>query len=113
MPLMFEGKEVEVDNEGYLLDPAMWDNNVAEQLAEQLSLDMNEDRWQIVNMVREHYDVTTCVPELRTILKQLKAQSGKEKATRKHVYYLFPYGYGQMACKIAGMRKPLKILLDL
>ena len=85
MALIFEGNEVEVDNEGYLLDPSTWDNDVAEQLAEQLSLEMNEDRWQIVNMVREHYEYSTCVPELRTILKQLKEQSGKEKATRKHV----------------------------
>jgi len=26
---------------------------------------------------------------------------------------LFLYGDGQQACKIAGMRKPLKLLLDL
>ena len=38
---------------------------------------------------------------------------GKEKATRKYVYNMFPYGYGQQACKIAGMRVPLKLLLDL
>ncbi len=113
MSLVFEGNEVGVDDEGYLLDPTMWDNQVAEQLADQLSLEMNEDRWQIVNIVREHYETTSCVPELRTVLKRLKEQSGKDKATRKHVYYLFPYGYGQMACKIAGMRKPLKVLLDL
>ncbi len=113
MSLVFEGKDVAVDEEGYLLDPTMWDNQVAEQLAEQLSLEMNEDRWQIINIVREYYETTTCVPELRKVLKSLKEQSGKDKATRKHVYYLFPYGYGQMACKIAGMRKPLKVLLDL
>ncbi len=26
---------------------------------------------------------------------------------------LFPYGYGQQACKIAGMRKPLKLMRDI
>ena len=45
MSLIFEGKEVAVDNEDYLLDPSTWDNDVAEQLADQLSLEMNEDRW--------------------------------------------------------------------
>jgi len=29
------------------------------------------------------------------------------------LYALFPYGYGQQACKIAGMRKPLKLMLDI
>ncbi len=38
--------------------------------------------------------------------------SGKEKATRKFLYELSPYGYGQQACKIAGMRKPRKLMLD-
>jgi len=113
MSLVFEGKEVEVDNEGYLLDPSLWDDSVAEQVAASLSLEMNEDRWEIVRIVRDYFEQTTCVPELRTVLKTLKEKFGKEKATRKHVYYLFPYGYGQQACKIAGMRKPLKVLLDL
>lgn len=28
------------------------------------------------------------------------------------LYALFPHGYGQQACRIAGMRKPLKLMLD-
>jgi tRNA 2-thiouridine synthesizing protein E len=32
---------------------------------------------------------------------------------RKYIYNLFPYGYGQQACKIAGMREPKKLWLDL
>ena len=42
----------------------------------------------------------------------LKENWQPEKATRKFLYTLFPYGYGQQACKIAGMRKPLKLMLD-
>ncbi len=64
-------------------------------------------------MIRDLYSETGIVPELRTILKRLKQTIGKEQATRKYVYALFPYGYGQQGCKIAGMRKPLKLWLDL
>jgi tRNA 2-thiouridine synthesizing protein E len=39
--------------------------------------------------------------------------TARKPQTRNYVYKLFPYGYGQQACKIAGMRKPLKLLLDL
>ena len=105
--------KLETDNEGYLLDPECWDENVASQLAEGESLELNEDRWAVVRLVRDYYEETTCVPEFRKILKAMKETVGKEKATRKYVYGLFPYGYGQQACKIAGMRKPLKVLLDL
>jgi sulfur relay (sulfurtransferase) DsrC/TusE family protein len=53
------------------------------------------------------------VPEARHALKDLRLKPGEEKATRKFLYSLFPYGYGQQACKIAGMRKPLKLMLDI
>ena len=52
------------------------------------------------------------VPELRTSLKILKQSIGVEKATRKYIYALFSYGYGQQACKIADMRLPRKLWLD-
>jgi tRNA 2-thiouridine synthesizing protein E len=43
----------------------------------------------------------------------LRQKLGEDEATRKFLYPLFPYGYGQQACKIAGMRKPLKLMLDI
>jgi len=63
--------------------------------------------------VREYFEEREFIPELRTLLKTLRERHGKDTATRKYVYDLFPYCYGQQACKIAGMRKPLKLLLDL
>ena len=76
-------------------------------------MELTDERLEIVNFVREHYEERECIPEMRTLLKALRERHGKEIATRKYVYGLFPYGYGQQACKIAGMRKPLKLLLDL
>jgi len=40
-------------------------------------------------------------------------QSAINKSTRRYIYKLFPYGYGQQACKIAGMRQPKKLWLDM
>lgn len=113
MTLEYAGKTIETDAEGYLLEPEQWNEELALQIAQGESLEMTADRWQIVKIVREHYEYTSCVIELRKVLKSLKEQCGADKVTRKHVYQLFPYGYGQQACKIAGMRKPLKVLLDL
>lgn len=112
MALEVNGKSIATDNEGFLLDPADWDTTVAEKLAEQVGIELDDRAWQVVHMVREHYELNQVVPEARTILKSLRAALGKEQATRKYLYELFPYGYGQQACKIAGMRKPLKLMLD-
>lgn len=112
MTLEINGKMLRTDNEGFLLDPSEWDEQVANKLAETLSIKMEPSHWEVVNMIRDHFERNQSVPETRTILKKLRERLGKEGATRKYLYGLFPYGYGQQACKIAGMRKPLKIMLD-
>jgi len=106
------GKFIETDNEGFLVDPADWDINVANKLAEQLDIEMSAHHWEVVNFVRAYYEQTQTVPEARYALKDLAEKLGKELVNRKFLYQLFPYGYGQQACKIAGMRKPLKLMLD-
>ena len=51
------------------------------------------------------------MPEARTALKPLQASWGATPQANK-MSALFPRGYGQQACKIAGMRKPLKLMPD-
>lgn len=101
------------DNEGFLLDPSEWTESVAEAIAVQENIPLSAAHWEIVRFVRDYYEQYQTVPENRTLLKALRERHGKETATRRYVQNLFPYGFGQQACKIAGMRKPLKLLLDL
>ena len=103
----------ETDNEGYLLDPADWNEDIAQAIAKAENIHMTESHWEIVYFVRDYFEFHQCVPENRTLLKTLRERHGKDIATRKYIHTLYPYGFGQQACKIAGMRKPLKLLLDL
>lgn len=112
MHWVYEGKIIETDDEGYLLDPDDWNREIAEWIAAKEQLEMIDSRWTVVNFVRDYYEKNQSVPEARRLLKALAEDLGKENATRKFLYQLFPYGYGQQACKIAGMRKPLKLMLD-
>ncbi len=111
--LEVNGEKIPVDKEGYLLDPSQWNEQVAEVIAEKENIELTEDVWEVVNFVREHFEYHQCIPEHRKLLQELRKRHGKQKATRKYIYNMFPYGYGQQACKIAGMRVPLKLLLDL
>ncbi len=113
MSLQLNGVTIETDNEGYLLKPDDWSLALAEVIARGEDMELTDERLEIVHFVREHFEERECIPEMRTLLKTLRERHGKDIATRKYVYNLFPYGYGQQACKIAGMRKPLKLLLDL
>jgi len=112
MALEIQGRTINLDNEGYLLDPSDWNKEVATKLAEAEELELDDRRWQVISFVRGYFEERQTVPEARTLLKALRESLGKEKATRKYLYELFPYGYGQQACKIAGTRKPLKLMLD-
>ncbi len=101
------------DQDGFLLDPDDWSKDLALEIAKSENLELTKDHWYLINVIRDYYYKHNAVPELRKILKQLKAELGEEKSTRKYIYSLFPYGYGQQGCKIAGMRQPKKLWLDL
>ena len=101
------------DSDGFLLDPSEWNHEVADALAEEFNTTLTEEHWLIVMYIREYFDEHQKVPELRHLLKYFEKKYGVEKSTRKYVYNLFPYGYGQQACKIAGMRQPKKLWLDM
>ena len=103
---------IDRDNEGFLLDPQAWNEEIAVELARQDSIELTVHHWSVVRFIRQFYEDRQTVPEARALLSFLKQEISEEVATRRYVYQLFPYGYGQQACKIAGMRKPLKLMLD-
>lgn len=96
-----------------MLEPSDCNEDMAHVIAEKEGIELNEDVWEVIMFVRHHYETNQCITEHRRLLQALRNKHGKEIATRKYVYNMFPYGYGQQACKIAGMREPLKLLLDL
>lgn len=103
---------VERDEEGFLLYTEDWSPEMAEHLAREEGFALEGERLEIVMYIRDYFENNHSVPEARTLLKHMKNIWGEERATRKYLYRLFPYGYGQQACKVAGMRKPRKLMLD-
>jgi tRNA 2-thiouridine synthesizing protein E len=100
------------DEEGYLVDADDWHPGLVAAFAQEEGLTLTPERMQIVSYVRDHFERNQVVPEARTVLKFMRAEWGEECATRRFLYRLFPRGYGQQACKMAGMRKPRKLMLD-
>ena len=85
-----DGEAVPIDMHGYLTNPDDWNRNVALKQAELANVDMTDDHWFVVNYIRERYEYSSCVPEARHALKSMKQHLGKERATRKYLYTLFP-----------------------
>jgi tRNA 2-thiouridine synthesizing protein E len=110
--VVVHGRPYQTDPLGYLLDPAEWSRDVALAIADIEGIEMGEEHWTVVDLVRAHYEDRQRVPEARTLLKHMASVLGAERATRKYLHKLFPYGYGPQVCKIAGMTMPRKVMAD-
>jgi tRNA 2-thiouridine synthesizing protein E len=106
MPIEINGKTVETDEEGYLVNLSDWTEEIALKLAESEGLDMDENRWEVVNFLREYYNEYQIAPAVRVLTKAIGKKLGKDKGSSKYLYELFPYGPAKQACKIAGLPKP-------
>ncbi|HTN94070.1 MAG TPA: TusE/DsrC/DsvC family sulfur relay protein [Gallionella sp.] len=92
------------DEEGYLIEPQDWNDEVARQLALQEDIQLTEDHWDAIRFMREYYADHQIAPDVRHVTKHLSKRLGPD--SRNAVFELFPYGYVKQACKIAGMKRP-------
>lgn len=93
----------ETDSEGYLVDPGQWTEEVAAELARREGISLTEEHWDVLAFMRDWLEAHQVAPDVRHVMKHLTASRG---AGRNRVFELFPYGYVQQACKIAGMKRP-------
>lgn len=94
----------QVDAEGYLVDPMDWNEAVAEEFARQENVALTEVHWDVIRFMRRYYEEHLIAPDARYSIKHLSETFGKD--ARNKLFELFPYGYVQQACKIAGMKRP-------
>ena len=106
MAFEVNGQTVECDEEGYITNLSDWSKELAEVIAKEEDLEMDVDRWEVVNFLREYYDEYQIAPAVRVLIKAAKKSMGPEKGNNKYMYELFPYGPAKQACKIAGLPKP-------
>ena len=94
----------DIDEEGYLIDPSTWNEEVANVFAKQEGMLLTEDHWDAINFMRQYYSEHQVAPDVRHVSKHLAERLGP--GSRNVIFELFPYGYVKQACKIAGMKRP-------
>jgi len=99
--------EVDVDEAGYLTDPANWSRDFATYVARAEGIEPTAMHWQVIDFMRTFNDEHGVAADARFVLKYLaRDQSTDKSGARKILFDLFPYGYVKQACKMAGMRQP-------
>ena len=108
--LIFEGKEISTDSEGYLKDTTQWSEAMAEVIAAQEGITLAVEHWEVVRFVREFYLEFNTSPAIRMLVKAMANKFGEEKGNSRYLYRLFPKGPAKQATKIAGLPKPVKCI---
>jgi len=95
------------DTEGYLVQPEDWDESIANEIAKEEGITLDDRYWIALRFMRSYLQEHDIAPDVRHLISHLAVENQCNKKTAKQlVFELFPYGYVQQACKIAGMKKP-------
>ena len=104
MSYTVNGRELETDKEGYLLE-ADYDDDVVAVIAAAENITLTDDHWKVVRYLRDEYREHGHTPNFRTMLKGLaEVMPGCDS---KSLYDLFPTGPAKQGAKVAGLPQPL------
>ncbi len=101
MPIIeIEGNEFEVDGDGFLQNPEIWNEDVARLFAQTDGTGkLNENHWAVINFIRNHWKENEMAPMVRNVCQHTGLKL-------REIYQLFPAGPARGACRIAGLPKP-------
>jgi tRNA 2-thiouridine synthesizing protein E len=104
--LEFEGKQYEIDEDGYLQDWQEWQEGMAQVMADQDGQKLTGEHWEIIKFLREYFMKFQIAPMIKILVKEIGKAMGPEKGNTKYLYELFPAGPAKQACRYAGLPKP-------
>ena len=98
MKKVIANQEIDLNDEGYLLDFKQWTRKIGEELAKEQGIEMNDKRWEVIDYIHEKYN-----NDEPLAIRGIK-RSGVINI--KEFYNLFPGGPLKKATLIAGIPKP-------
>lgn len=99
---ILEEKNIARNEEGYLTNFADWDKDVAEALAAEENINLEDGHWKVLAYLQEQYK-----NEVPLSIRKI-GKSGV--VSIKEFYQLFPDGPLKLSSKIAGIPKPVSCI---
>jgi dissimilatory sulfite reductase related protein len=94
------GKEVQVNEEGFLTDPGEWNKDIAVEIAKEEGIaELTPEHWKIIEYCRQSAAASGKAPTLRNI-------TNNAGVSTKDLFTLFPKGPAKKVARIAGLGKP-------
>jgi len=103
MSIEVNGKTIELDSNGNLVNHLDWDEDVARALAATDDLELTQEHFDVIDYLRDEYiNNGQNQPMERVVLKEMSKRLGK-KLTSKDLYKLFPLAPTKQGNRIAGL----------
>lgn len=110
MAIEFEGREIVLDERGYLVHADDWNERLAAHLAARDGIELGEEHWAVLHFLRRYQAEFRMAPGMRLLLKALAAELGPEWGASRRLYRLFPEGPAKQACRYAGLPRPVSCI---
>jgi TusE/DsrC/DsvC family sulfur relay protein len=94
------GKEVTLDDEGFMTEYDEWTEALGQALAIQIGIDMTDAHWKAIRFLREDFAEQGVTPTLRRV-------STIGGIPTKELFTLFPKKPAKKMAYIAGLPKPV------
>lgn len=94
------GKTVQVNDEGFMTNPAEWDRDIAVELAKEEGIaELSDAHWKVIDFCRAEGAKSGKSPTIRQIT------NGTGLST-KELFSLYPKGPAKKVARISGLGKP-------
>jgi tRNA 2-thiouridine synthesizing protein E len=99
-----DGRAVQTDSEGYLVDPSDWSEAFVRALAESEGLTLTARHWAVIRFLREHYRRHGSQASVRDMVRHFRTQWGPTDGGSAALHRLFPRGGPQkQGNRLAGL----------
>lgn len=103
MAIEFNGKSIETNPGGYLINHEDWSKELGEVIAKEEGIELTEKHWDLIDYLRDEFiNHAGNQPNTRNIVKAMSAK-WNEKIGQKDIYELFPKDPSKQGGRIAGL----------
>jgi TusE/DsrC/DsvC family sulfur relay protein len=95
-----QGRQIHLDDEGFLTDPTEWDEALAKELAANIGIELTDRHLEVICFARADQAEQGETPTLR----RMQATGG---FPTKELFQLFPKKPAKKLSYVAGLQKPV------
>ncbi len=100
--LVMNNVKVDVNEEGYLKNPAQWTPELGHEIAKEVNIELTDRHFEVLNWLR--------AKQAEGVALSIRKVGNSGLVDIKEFYQLFPGGPLKISSKIAGIPKPVSCI---